>query len=75
MEQRKNISLALMIVTFGFLLLGLGLEVYFKQQMIFTTVSAGTAKSLNPKLEGEVLGKIKEWVKDATFTPPAKLPF
>lgn len=73
MEQRKNISLALMIITFGFILLGLGMEIYFKQQMI--TVSAGTTKSLNPKLESDVLGVIKEGAKDTTFTPPAKLPF
>lgn len=76
MEQRKNFSLALTIITLGFLLLGLGLGVYFKQQMISTAVAAsGSAKPLNPKLEGDVLGKIKEWVKDSTFTPPVKLPF
>jgi len=75
MEQRKNLSLALTVITFGFLLLGLGFGVYFKQQMVSTAVAAGSTKPLNPKLEGDILDKIKEWVKDSTFTPPVKLPF
>lgn len=69
----------ILIISVGSLLIllaGLAFDVYFGFRALPSPqVLSQSLKTINPSLEGEVLGQIKKSTQGSAFVPPEKLPF
>lgn len=79
MAEKNHYQQLVWIITLGslvILVLGLAFDFYFRFQSVnIPEILPKNLKTINPSLQGEVLGEIKNATQKSSFVPPEKLPF